>query len=222
MEHPVDADRLRAFIARATVVAPVPLAPELRAHLAAEIAPIWAMTEAALEAEGLPPPFWAFAWPGGQALARHVLDRPGLVAGRRVLAVGCGGGIEAVAAARAGAAAVWANDMDPVALVAAGMNAALNGQAVRAAPGDVLSAPTPAADVVLGADVFYEREGALRLLDWFRGRARAGALVLVADAGRGFLPTAGLFEEAVCEAPVLRALEDRDSRRVVVWRVPSD
>ena len=213
---------LRAAIVRGAPPAPAPLVPELLMRQATAMTDLWAMTEAALEREGVDPPYWAFAWPGGQALARLVLDRPDLVAGRRVLAVGCGGGLEAVAAARAGAATVWANDLDPTALLAAQMNAALNGVELRLAPGDALADPMPEADVVLGGDVFYERAAARRLLAWFRGRARAGALALIADAGRGFLPTEGLLAEAVHEAPTLRALEDRDSRRVVVWRVPPD
>jgi predicted nicotinamide N-methyase len=219
---PDRADRLRAFIARATAIERPPLVPELRAHLAAEITPIWAMTEEALEREGLPPPFWAFAWAGGQAMARHVLDAPDLAAGRRVLCVACGGGLEAIAAARAGAAQVWANDLDPVALIAARMNAALNGVALTMLPGDLTAGGAPEAEVVLAADAFYEVAASRRMLGWLRGLARGGAHVLAADAGRGFLPTEGLEPVARHEAPTLRALEDRDSRLVTIWRVPPE
>jgi predicted nicotinamide N-methyase len=216
-----DPARLSAFIAQATAVERPPLTPELAMRLASEITPIWSMTEAALEAEGLPPPFWAFAWPAGQAMARHVLDNPGLVAGRRVLALACGGGLEAIAAARAGAATVWANDVDPVALVAAGMNAALNGVVLTPMPGDLTGGGAPEAEVILAADAFYEHAPARRLLDWLRACAASGAVVLAADAGRGFLPTDGLVAVARHAAPTLRALEDRDSRDVIIWRVPA-
>jgi predicted nicotinamide N-methyase len=219
---PDRADRLRAFIARATAIERPSLVPKLRAHLAGEITPIWAMTEEALQREGLPPPFWAFAWAGGQAMARHVLDTPDLAAGRRVLCVGCGGGLEAIAAARAGAAQVWANDLDPVALIAAQMNAALNSAALTLLPGDLTVGGAPEADLVLAADAFYEVAASRRMLDWLRGLARGGAQVLAADAGRGFLPTEGLEAVARHEAPTLRALEDRDSRLVTIWRVPPD
>jgi predicted nicotinamide N-methyase len=217
---PAQSGRLRAFIAGATAVSAPPLTPGLRMHLAAEITPIWTMTEDALARQGLPPPFWAFAWPGGQAMARLLLDRPDLVRDRRVLALGCGGGLEAMAALRAGAAHAAANDLDPVALLAAAMNAELNGLALDTLPGDLTAAPPPPGfDVILAADVFYEHGPARRLLAWLR-RAAAGATVLAADAGRGFLPTDGLIAEAVHEAPTLRPLEDRDSRTVTIWRVP--
>jgi predicted nicotinamide N-methyase len=222
MTNAPDADRLRAFIARATAIGRPPLVPELWMHLASEITAIWTMTERALEAEGLPPPFWAFAWPAGQAMARLLLDDPSLAAGRRVLCVACGGGHEDNAAARAGAAQVRANDRDPVALVAAQMNAALNGVSLETVPGDLVDGPPVHADLILAADAFYEHAAARRMLAWLRGRAAGGALVLAADAGRGFLPTEGLAAMAEHEAPTLRALEDRDSRHVTIWRVPPD
>lgn len=212
--------RLRAFIRDGTAVQAPPLTPGLRMRLASEITPMWTMTEDALAQQGLPPPFWAFAWPGGQAMARLLLDRPELARGRRVLSLGCGGGLEAMAALRAGAASVTANDVDAVALLAARMNAELNGLALDTLPGDLTGGPPPPGfDLILAADAFYEHGPALRLLDWLR-RAAAGALVLAADAGRGFLPADGLIAEAVHEAPTLRSVEDRDSRTVTIWRVP--
>jgi predicted nicotinamide N-methyase len=224
---PPDPARLRAFILRATVRAAPPLVPEIALRLATEIAPIWTMTEAALEAEGLPPPFWAFAWAGGQALARFLLDAPETVAGRRVLAIGCGGGVEAIAAARAGAAAVIANDVDPVALVAATLNAEENGVAVEPLGDDLLAAGPDAlaalgCAVVLAGDAAYERPAAARLRALLRAAAAGGAAALVGDAGRGFLDTAGMDPLAAFDAPVPRALEDRDVRRATVWRVRPD
>jgi predicted nicotinamide N-methyase len=220
---PAEAARLRAFIEGACALTAPPLAPELRAWLADEIAPIWAMTEAALAAERLAPPFWAFAWAGGQALARWLLDNPAAVRGRRVLAFGCGGGIEALAAARAGARAVIANDTDPAALVAAGLNAGANGLRLDLLGADLLADPAAALalgpEVVLAGDAAYERPMALRLAGWLRARADEGALVLVGDAGRGFLPLDGMTRLATYEVPTPRDLEDRDSRRASVWRV---
>lgn len=214
------AARLRAFIAEATATRAPPLTPELLMRVADEITPIWGMTEAALEAEGLSPPFWAFPWAGGQALARTVLDAPARVAGKRVLAFACGGGLEACAAARAGAAEVAANDLDPAALEACAINAALNGVRVSTLAGDLTCAPAPAFDVILAADVFYERAGARRILDWLRAAAAAGAEVLLADAARGFLPTEGLERVAAHVVPTPPELEDRAARCATVWRIP--
>lgn len=176
------------------------------------------MTEAALEAQGLPPPFWAFPWAGGQALARFLLDAPEHAAGRRALAFACGGGLEALAAAKAGAAQVWANDVDPVALAAAEMNAEANGLALALAPGDLLDgAEAPEVDLILAGDVFYDRPFAARILRWLTAQVARGAEALIGDAGRGMAPD-GLRRLAVYEVPTPRALEDRDSRIATVWR----
>jgi predicted nicotinamide N-methyase len=193
----------------------------LRVWQACEIAPIWEMTEAALEAQGVAPPFWAFPWVGGQVLARYLLDHPHVAAGRRVLSFACGGGLEALAAARAGAAEVRANDIDPVALIAAQLNAEANGLALIPAPGDLLGASGRAlgpCDLILAGDVFYEKAEADRIAAWLRARAGEGACVLIGDAGRGMLP-GGLRRLAVHEVPTPRALEDRDSREGSVWRL---
>lgn len=216
-----DPARIRAFIRCATRPGRAPLVPELTLQLADEITPIWEMTEETLAASGLPPPFWAFAWCGGQALARLILDRPEIARGRRVLSFACGGGVEALAAARAGAASVRANDLDPVALEAVAVNAAANGLAVAPLSGDLLEAPppAPAADLILAGDVFYERGAAARIEAWLRARAAEGAEVLVGDPGRQFLPKAGLAPVAVYDAPTPRAIEDRDVMRTTVWRL---
>ncbi len=215
-----DPARLRAFILEATAPARAPLVPEFELRLATEITPIWETTEAELQASGLPPPFWAFAWVGGQALARFVLDRPETARGRRVLSFACGGGVEALAAARAGAAEVVVNDVDPVALAAAEVNAAANGLSVSPLPGDLLDeAPGGGFDLVLAGDVFYERGVSERIADWLGGHARAGATVLIGDPGRTFLPRDRLEALAAYDAPATRALEDRDVMRTTVWRM---
>ena len=219
-----DPARVAAFIREATVAARPPLVPEVALRLATEITPIWETTEAALDASGLPPPFWAFAWCGGQALARLLLDEPGLARGRRVLSFACGAGLEAIAAARAGAARVWANDVDPVALVAARLNAAANGVALETLPGDLPAAPAAAVralapDLILAGDVFYERPAAARIEAWLRARAAEGAEALIGDPGRTFLPKTGLKAVAAYDVPTPRAIEDRDLMRTTVWRV---
>jgi predicted nicotinamide N-methyase len=206
------------FVRRQTTVARAPLVPELALHLADAALGLWQATEDALGRIGLPPPYWAFAWPGGQALARHLLDHPDLVAGRRVLDFGAGCGIGALAAARAGAAAAIAADIDRFAAAAIDLNAALNGLAVTIETADVLGAP-PAADVVLLGDMCYERPLAERVTAWARAAARAGITVLLADPGRAYRPTDGLDELARYVVPTSLDLEDRTERETVVWRL---
>lgn len=182
------AQRIRAE----TVVATTPLVPEIRLHLVTDACRLWHSTgQAALEA-GLPDPFWAFAWPGGQALARHVLDEPGLVRGRRVLDFGSGSAIEGLAALRAGAASVLAADLDPVAAVAAPLNAALNGLTGLSTTTLDLVDTDVDVDVVLAGDVFYDPELAARGRAWLERVAERGTLVLLSDPSRGFLDVSGL------------------------------
>ena len=208
------------IIRSATTLSPVPLVPEIRLHQAAEPIGAWERTEQALGATGLPPPFWAFAWPGGQALARYLLDHPGAARGRRVLDIASGSGLAAIAAALAGAAEVTACDVDPLAVAAIELNAAANGVCVTASGEDMLAAedrPWPGAGLVLIADAFYERELAAEMMR-FAGRARAhGAAVLAADPGRAYLPRDLLTPLASYDVPGLRALEDTDSKRTTVW-----
>ena len=206
------------FVASQTVIARAPLVPEIALHLATEITPIWQATEAWLAEQNIEPPFWAFAWPGGQALARAVLDDPKLVAGKRVLDFAAGCGIAAIAAAQAGAVLVEAAEIDPLALAAVRLNAALNGVAVATPPGDVVGAPCRW-DVIFAGDVCYEAPMTTHILPWLRGLVAAGAEVLIADPGRAYLPKAGLAPIARYSVPTTRELEDRDSREVTIHRL---
>lgn len=207
-----------AFVRRETVAAALPFVPELRLHLATEVTPLWQATEATLERRGVPPPYWAFAWAGGQALARLLLDRPSLVAGRHVLDVGSGSGLVALAAALAGAARVEAVDIDPFAVAAITLNAALNGLAVEPRAADPIGSDDGWATVLVG-DLCYERPMAERLLPWLRRLAGRGAEVLLADPGRAYVPRDGVAEIARYTVPVDRELEDRSLRETVVYRV---
>jgi predicted nicotinamide N-methyase len=207
-----------AFLRAHTAVARAPLVPEIALHLATEITPIWQATEEWLEREGVAPPFWAFAWPGSVAMARLVLDRPALVAGRRVLDFAAGCGLAGIAAARAGAASVEAAEVDPLAVAAIRLNAALNGVEVAASLGDVVGQPCRWDRVVAG-DVCYEAPMARRILPWLRGLAAAGAEVWLADPGRAYVPSDGLEPMARMAVPVTRELEDREVQEVTVWRL---
>lgn len=203
-----------------TLVLAPPLTPELRLRLAHESLPIWEKTEEALAEDGLPPPFWAFAWAGGQALARHVLDHPSLVAGTCVLDFGAGSGIAGIAAAKAGAAHVDASEIDPFAAAAIAQNAALNAVAVTALLEDVVgrdAGPAGRWDVILAADVAYEDAPARAVFAWLADCARAGVSVLIGDPGRTFLPRDQLTARTTYETPVLRELEDQDARSTTVW-----
>ena len=206
------------FVAAQTVVSRAPLVPEIALHLASEITPIWQATEAWLAEQNIEPPFWAFAWPGGQALARAVLDDPALVAGKRVLDFAAGCGIAAIAAAQAGAVLVEAAEIDPLALAAVRLNAALNGVSVATPPGDVVGAPCRW-DVIFAGDVCYEAPMTAHILPWLRGLVAAGAEVLIADPGRAYLPKAGLAPIARYSVPTTRELEDRESREVTIHRL---
>ncbi len=207
------------FILANTALRPVPHAPEIRLHVADEATELWQKTEEELAAIGLPPPFWAFAWAGGQALARYLLDNPDLCAGARVLDFASGSGLCAIAAARAGATRVTASDLDPFALPAIGLNAAANGVAERiAATAEDLIGRDPEADLVLAADIFYERDLAARVGDWLADLAAGGTRVLVGDPGRSYLPRERLDCLASYRVPVTRALEDAEIKESHVWR----
>lgn len=178
------------------------------------------MTEEELGALGLPPPFWAFAWAGGQALARYLLDHPGEAAGRRVIDFATGSGIVAVAAARAGAAEVLAADIDPFCADAVALNAGANGVAVAFTGEDLLDAPPPAADLILAADICYEKPLAERVLAWLAAARAAGARVLIGDPGRSYFPRSGLDRLAEYRVPTTRELEDAEVKRTAVWALP--
>lgn len=206
-----------AFIKAQTLVKPAPLTPEIRLHQADEATPLWLKTEAELGEVGLPPPFWAFPWAGGQALARFILDHPREVAGRRVLDFASGSGLVAIAAALAGARGVEANDIDPFALAAIGMNAALNKVTVAPIGGDIIG-QDDGWDVVLAGDIAYERDTAARAAEWLAALARRGADVWMGDPGRTYLARDRLEAVAWHEAPVVRDLEDCDVKRTGVFR----
>jgi predicted nicotinamide N-methyase len=203
------------FVRANTSLSVPPLVPEIRLHLADGAIALWECTERAAGTE-LPPPFWAFAWAGGQALARYVLDRPGLVAGRRVLDLASGCGVVAIAAACAGAASVRACDIDPLAIAAIAANAAVNDVEVRADLVDVLDDDGAGAQVVLAGDVFYSREMAVVMLAFLDRVAARGATVLVGDPGRAYLPRNRFEELARFDVPVTRDLEDADRKPTAV------
>jgi predicted nicotinamide N-methyase len=208
------------IIRAGTRLRPVPLVPQIRLHQASDPISLWQRTELAAGRTGLEPPFWAFAWAGGQALARYLLDHPERVKDRQVTDVASGSGLVAIAAARAGAAAVTAYDTDPLAVAAIGINAAANGVTVRAVCADVLDEDgplSPAPDVLLAGDAFYERCLAARVMRFLeRGHAR-GAAVLAGDCGRAYLPRDRLAPLASYDVPGLRVLEDTDIKRTTVW-----
>lgn len=206
-----------SFIRAHTRLLPVPHAPEIRLHLADEATGLWLKTEEELGEMGLPPPFWAFAWAGGQALARYVLDRPETVAGRRVLDFASGSGLVGIAAARAGAALVEAADVDRFSLQAIGLNAEANGVAL-AVRGTDLVGRDDGWEVVLAGDICYERELAARVTEWLASLSSRGVTVLIGDPGRTYLPRDRLEPLATYQIPVTRDLEDMEIKRTSVWR----
>lgn len=207
------------YIRDNSAVAATPLVPEIRLHLVNDFSPLWQATEDALKEKSIDAPYWAFAWPGGQALARHVLDHPGLVRGKRVLDMAAGSGIVAIAAAKAGAAAVTACDIDPLAAAAIGLNAAINDAAIEAVTDDLTEGAGEGWDVILAGDVCYQQAMADRVTAWLRARAAAGVLVLIGDPGRAYLPEDGLEEIARLDVPALGAVEDREVRETTIWRI---
>ena len=211
---------IRSFMESNTEIIAPPLVPEIRLRLATEITPIWQATEDELDTAGLPPPFWAFCWPGGQAVARYLLDTPDTVRGRRVLDFAAGGGVCSIAAALAGAAHVTANDIDGFALTAVRLNAALNGVEVEVLADDLLLADRAGEfDVVLAGDIFYERSPAVEIEAFLRRCAAGGATVLLGDPGRKYLPQSGLERLAGYDIPTSLELETKEISTGRVWRV---
>jgi len=210
----------RAFILENTRPQAPPHTPELQLHLADEVTPIWRMTEEALAEIGLPPPFWAFAWAGGQALARYVLDNPEIVAGKRVIDFASGSGLVAIAAMKAGAAGVLAADIDVFCEAAIGLNAAANGVEVAFTEVNLLDAPPPSADVILAGDICYERPMAEAVMAWLAQGRAAGATVLIGDPGRTYFSKDGLEKLAEYQVPTTRELEDMAVKRTSVWTLP--
>lgn len=211
---------LAAFVRARTAPAPVPIAPELRLYTATEMTELWHATAAEL-AGWDPSPYWAFPWAGGQALARFVLDHPAVVRGRRVLDFATGSGLVAIAAARAGAAAVVAADLDPFCEAVVALNAELNQVTVAFRSGDALGSALDGFDVLLAGDVFYERPLAEGSLAWFRDAAARGVRVLVGDPGRIYSPRDGLLERAVYDVPTTVAIEDAPVKRTRILELAS-
>src|SRR5262245_4502645 len=207
-----------AFIRENTRVLAPSHVPELKLHLADDAVSLWELTEEQLGELGLPPPFWAFAWAGGQALARYVLDHPDTVRGKQVLDVASGSGLVAIAAMKAGAAPALAVDIDAFAAYAAKLNADLNRVSVATSDADPVGQPTNA-DVILVGDLFYDRDLAPRVLDWLVSLHRAGKAVLIGDPGRTYLPRDKLDQIAAYDIPVTRALEDAEVKRAAVWKL---
>jgi predicted nicotinamide N-methyase len=214
----MDSAAADAFIERHTLIEAPPLTPEIRLHLATEITPIWQASEAELAGAEVPPPFWAFAWAGGQALARHILDHPDLVAGKRVLDFGAGSGLVAIAAALSSARTVRAAEIDAIACAAIARNARLNNAEITILDEDVIGLD-PAADIVLVGDMCYEKPLAERLVRWLRREAAKGVLVLLGDPGRTYRPAEGLEALAHYDVPTSLELEDRTVREGVVSRL---
>jgi predicted nicotinamide N-methyase len=218
----------KAFIRANTRLKPAPHVPEIVLHVADEAVPIWQKNEEELDALGLPPPYWAFAWAGGQALARYVLDHPHEVAGKRVLDLAAGSGLVAIAAAIAGAAPVIAADIDAFTESAISLNAQANGVYIEIIVQDLLPkedlldrpvSEAPRYDVILVGDLFYERDTARRALAFLDRNAAAGSRVLIGDPGRTYLPKERLTRLAEYSVPVTRELEDMEIKRTSVWEL---
>jgi predicted nicotinamide N-methyase len=210
-------DEARRFILANTSVTAPPHVPEIRLHLADEAHELWHRTEEELGQIGLPPPFWAFAWAGGQGLARYILDNPQIVSGKSVIDFASGSGLVGMAAKLAGASHVTCVDIDPYAEAAAGLNANLNMVEIESKT-DNLIGNVPEVDVILAGDVFYDRAFAEALVPWLQRCARAGIAILVGDPGRSYFPKTGFELLATYKVPVTRALEDAEVKRTQVWR----
>ena len=207
-----------SFIRSVTTPQLPPLVPEISLHLATEIVPLWYRTETELGREGVPPPYWAFAWAGGQALARYVLDHAQQIQGATVLDFGSGSGLVAIAAAKAGAAHVLAADIDVFSAAAIALNAADKGVHIEITTDDVIGQAGTWSLILIG-DMCYERPLAERLTAWLKDRAQAGATVLMGDPGRTYFPTSGVEKCATYQVPTTRELEDREIRETSVYRL---
>lgn len=215
----LSASNAEDFIRENTRLRPVPHVPEISLYVADEAVPLWQKTEEQLGEIGLPPPFWAFAWAGGQALARYILDHPEIVRGKRVLDLASGSGLVAIAAAKAGAAHAIANDIDRFAIPAIKLNAVANGVSLEMETADRLDPETALEPfgAVLAGDIFYERDTAARALAFLQRVKTQGAAVFVGDPGRTYLPKDKMTVLAEYEVPVIRDLEDAEIKRTRVW-----
>ncbi len=207
----------RTFVLANTSLQAPPHVPEIRLHLADEAHDLWQKTEDELEEIGLPPPFWAFAWAGGQGLARYLLDHPDLLRGKRVVDFATGSGLAAIAACQAGAGSVLAADIDPWAAEAVRLNSSANGVEVSFTQRNLIGTALDA-DILCAGDVFYDRDFADALMPWFQHLTKDGVTVLVGDPGRTYLPRDRLEPLAVYEVPVTRVLEDAEVKKTTVWR----
>lgn len=217
MNAAADLEWVAALIKEHTRIQTVPLVPEVRLHLADELVPLWQATEWRAACPQ-PPPFWAFAWPGSQALAHYLSDHPALVSGRSVMDFGSGSGLAAIAAVRLGATYVLAADIDPLAAFAQHLNAELNGVTFERTLSDQVGQPATV-DLVLAGDVCYDKADSERTLPWLRNLALRGVDVLLADPGRHYAPSAGLELLATYHVPTLHELESQAVKRTRVWRV---
>ncbi len=211
----------RDFIVANTRLQRPPHVAEIELCLADEITPIWKLTEEALEEIGLPPPFWAFAWAGGQALARYLIDNPEVVAAQRVIDFAAGSGMVGIAAMKAGARDVLCADIDPFCEAAVAQNTAANGVVCAFTDQNLLDAPAPAwAQVILAGDICYEKPLAERVLAWLAEARTRGATVLIGDPGRSYFPRTGLTRLAEYQVPTTRELEDMAVKKTAVWAMP--
>jgi predicted nicotinamide N-methyase len=219
-EHldPADSDSLVRFIIGNTELLAPPLLPEIKLHLAAESLPIWQKTEDELGEMNVPPPYWAFAWAGGQAVARYLLDNPGICRGQSVLDLGSGSGISAIASAMTGAARVLAADIDRFALAASALNATANAVYVETTGIDLLAGGARDESIVIIGDLFYERQLADRVLAFIDGANARGSTVLIGDPQRSYFPRDRFTKLAEYQVPVTRELEDSEIKRTAVWR----
>lgn len=209
-----------AFIRANTRLLAVPLTPDIVLYLADEAVPLWHKTEEEIGEAGLPPPFWAFAWAGGQALARYVLDNASLLRGKSVLDLASGSGLVGIAAMKAGASSVTVADIDGFACAAAVLNAAANGVTLSACQDDLLAGQSCETwDVILAGDIFYERDTAQRAFDFLSAHAARGVAVLIGDPGRSYLPRDKLRRIADYSVPVTRDLEDTEIKQTAVWQL---
>jgi predicted nicotinamide N-methyase len=211
-------DDARSFVRANTRVAPVKGLEPIRLFQADEITPIWQATQDDLEARNVAPPFWAFAWAGGQGVARYLRENPDLVAGRRVLDLAAGSGLIAITAMLTGAAEAFANDIDPTAEAAIALNAELNGVAVTFTGGDLVGGPTPDIDLILAGDVFYEQEMGVRFHAFLLDARLAGIDVLIGDPGRAYAPRTGLELVAEYEVETSMEIENATTKTALVWR----
>jgi predicted nicotinamide N-methyase len=214
-----DLEFRRDFVRANTRIARPAIVPELALQLADPTTPIWALSEAELKTLGLPPPYWCYAWAGGQALARYLFDHPAEVAGRRVLDFATGSGVVALAAAKAGAAEVFAADTDPFCEAAVGLNAECNGLSLRFTSDDLLAGAPPALDLILAGEVWHQGPLAEAVMTWLKAARASGARVLLGDPGRIHFPKDGVTQLANYVVPTIGALEGADVMRAVVWEL---